>query len=164
MIVGGASCPAKVISTFDQDYGVTVNHVWGMTELSPLASVCHLDRKHDDYDKKQKHDVQAKQGRAVPGIDWRIVDAEGKELPWDGHASGELHVRGPWVIERYFNNERSPLIEGWFPTGDVATIDEDGYMQVTDRSKDVIKSGGEWISSIELENIAMSHPCVLKLP
>ena len=105
--------------------------------------------------------VQAKQGRAVYGVDMKIVDDERQELPWDGKASGELLVRGPWIIGSYFKGEGGdPLVDGWFPTGDVATIDADGYMQITDRSKDVIKSGGEWIGSIDLENIAMAHPKV----
>jgi acyl-CoA synthetase (AMP-forming)/AMP-acid ligase II len=105
--------------------------------------------------------VQAKQGRAVFGVDMKIVDEEGEELPWDGKTSGELLVRGPWIIANYFKGEGGdPLVDGWFPTGDVATIDEDGFMQITDRSKDVIKSGGEWIGSIDLENIAMAHPAV----
>jgi 3-(methylthio)propionyl---CoA ligase len=98
----------------------------------------------------------------VYGVDWKIVDGDGNELPWDGKAFGDLHVRGPWVIRQYFKGETSPLVNGWFPTGDVATIDPDGYMQITDRSKDVIKSGGEWIGSIDLENVAMSHPAVLE--
>ena len=103
----------------------------------------------------------AKQGRAVFGVDMRIVDPEGKELPWDGQASGDLQVKGPWIISRYFKDEGGdPLVDGWFPTGDVATIDADGFLQITDRSKDVIKSGGEWISSIDVENIAMAHPAV----
>ena len=106
--------------------------------------------------------MQAKQGRAVFGVDMKIVDDEGKELPWDGKASGELMVRGPWIIASYFKGEGGDVRceDGWFPTGDVATIDADGYMQITDRSKDVIKSGGEWIGSIDLENIAMAHPAV----
>jgi fatty-acyl-CoA synthase len=131
-----------------------------MTEISPLASLCRLDGKHLERSKEEQRSVQAKQGRVVPGIDWRITDSDGQDLPWDGRASGHLMVRGPWVIDSYSKSESSPLIDGWFPTGDVATIDADGYMQITDRSKDVIKSGGEWISSIDLENLAMSHPCV----
>ena len=110
----------------------------------------------------ERYAVMAKQGRAIYGVDMKIVDDDGKELPWDGKTSGDLLVRGPWIVARYFKGEGgNPLdADGWFPTGDVATIDADGYMQITDRSKDVIKSGGEWIGSIDLENIAMAHPAV----
>jgi acyl-CoA synthetase (AMP-forming)/AMP-acid ligase II len=115
---------------------------------------------HDALAPAQRRALQARQGRAVFGIDLKIVDAEGAELPWDGQAAGELMVRGPWVVSEYLKGDASPLVDGWFPTGDVATIDADGFMQITDRSKDVIKSGGEWIGSIDLENIAMAHPAV----
>jgi fatty-acyl-CoA synthase len=140
---------------------VQVLHAWGMTEMSPLGTVCTLKAKHDRLGAEEKLGVQAKQGRAVFGVDLKIVGDDGKELPRDGKASGELMVRGPWIICSYFKGEGgNPLQDGWFPTGDVATIDSDGYMQITDRSKDVIKSGGEWIGSIDLENIAMAHPAV----
>ena len=111
--------------------------------------------------KEEREALQAKQGRAIYGVDMRIVGEDGREMPWDGKAFGNLEVRGPWVIKSYFKGEGGdPLHGGWFPTGDVATLDADGYMQITDRSKDVIKSGGEWISSIDLENIAMAHPAI----
>jgi fatty-acyl-CoA synthase len=132
-----------------------------MTEMSPLGTVCTLKPKHQGLSAEQRMAVQAKQGRAVFGVDMKIVGEEGQELPRDGKASGELMVRGPWIISNYFKGEGGdPLVDGWFPTGDVSTIDADGFMQITDRSKDVIKSGGEWIGSIDLENIAMAHPCV----
>jgi fatty-acyl-CoA synthase len=132
-----------------------------MTEMSPLGTVCTLKNKHLPMDSAEKMNVRLKQGRGIYGVDMKIVDDTGKELPWDGKASGDLLVKGPWVISEYFKGEsRSPLVDGWFPTGDVATIDPDGYMQITDRSKDVIKSGGEWISSIDVENVAMAHPAV----
>jgi fatty-acyl-CoA synthase len=132
-----------------------------MTEMSPLGTVCTLKNKHLSLDSAEKMKVRLKQGRGIFGVDMKIVDGDGQSLPWDGKAYGDLLVKGPWIISDYFKGEGgSPLVDGWFPTGDVATIDPDGYMQITDRSKDVIKSGGEWISSIDVENIAMSHPAV----
>jgi 3-(methylthio)propionyl---CoA ligase len=146
---------------FQDRYDVQVLHAWGMTELSPLGTVCTLKRSHDTLAAEHRLAVQAKQGRAVFGIDMKIVDDEGRSLPHDGKSAGELLVRGPWVLSRYYKDAGgNPLVDGWFPTGDVATIDTDGFMQITDRSKDVIKSGGEWIGSIDLENIAMAHPAV----
>ena len=149
-----------MIRAFEGDYDVEVVHAWGMTELSPIGTLSRLKTKHRDLPIVQKRKVLAKQGKSIYGIDMRIVNAEGEVLPWDGTTSGDLEVRGHWVINSYFNVDKSPLHDGWFPTGDVATIDVDGYMQITDRSKDVIKSGGEWISSIDLENVAMGHPAV----
>ncbi|HEX5373492.1 MAG TPA: 3-(methylthio)propionyl-CoA ligase [Aquabacterium sp.] len=159
-VIGGAACPPAMIRTFENDYGVEVVHAWGMTELSPLGTLGRLKTKHANMTKEERQKVLEKQGKSVFGVDMRIVDADGKVLPWDGKTSGDLEVRGHWVIDSYFNIDKSPLHDGWFPTGDVATIDEDGYMQITDRSKDVIKSGGEWISSIDLENVLMAHPAV----
>jgi 3-(methylthio)propionyl---CoA ligase len=160
-VIGGSACPPAMIKSFRDDYGVTVLHAWGMTEMSPLGTVCNLKLKHSASDKDAQLAVQLKQGRAVFGVEMKIVDAEGKELPWDGSAAGDLLVKGPWIVSGYFKGEGGdPRIDGWFPTGDVATIDADGFMQITDRSKDVIKSGGEWISSIDIENIAMAHPAV----
>ena len=160
-VIGGATCPPAMMEAFEDKYGVQVIHVWGMTELSPIGTVGKLKGKHVNLDAVQRRALQAKQGRSLYGIDMKIVDEDGGELPRDGQTSGELMVRGPWVISAYFKNEGGdPLVDGWFPTGDVATIDADGFMQITDRSKDVIKSGGEWIGSIDLENIAMAHPAV----
>jgi fatty-acyl-CoA synthase len=165
-VVGGAACPPAMLETFEDTYGVQVIHAWGMTELSPLGTVGILKGSQLTWPKEQRRAVQAKQGRAIFGVDMKIVDAEGEELPWDGKTSGDLLVRGPWVVASYFNAANdSPLVadasgNGWFPTGDVATIDAEGFMTITDRSKDVIKSGGEWIGSIDLENIAMAHPAV----
>jgi fatty-acyl-CoA synthase len=160
-VIGGSACPPAMITAFNDVYGVEVLHAWGMTEISPLGTVCTLKNKHLALTSEEKMKVRLKQGRSIYGVDMKIVDGEGKELPWDGAACGDLLVRGPWVISAYYMGEGgSPLINGWFPTGDVATIDPDGYMQITDRSKDVIKSGGEWISSIDVENIAMAHPAV----
>jgi fatty-acyl-CoA synthase len=155
-----------MMKTFQEGYDVQVLHAWGMTEMSPVGTVATLKSSHLEQGHEAQFAVQSKQGRAVYGVDMKVVGDDGQELPWDGHSSGELMVRGPWIIESYFKGEGGdPLVKdaqgrGWFPTGDVATIDDQGFMQITDRSKDVIKSGGEWIGSIDLENIAMAHPKV----
>jgi 3-(methylthio)propionyl---CoA ligase len=160
-VIGGSACPPAMITAFREDYGVDVLHAWGMTELSPLGTLCTLKNKHASLPEGEQMKLRMKQGRCIFGIDMKIVDADGRELPHDGKAAGDLLVKGPWVIANYFKSEGGdPLVDGWFPTGDVATIDADGFMQITDRSKDVIKSGGEWISSIDVENIAMAHPAV----
>jgi fatty-acyl-CoA synthase len=159
-IIGGSACPAAMIHKFQTDYDVQVLHGWGMTEMSPVGAVGALKPRHLALSDAERRAIQAKQGRAPFGVDLKTTDAEGRELPRDGQTPGELMVRGAWVISAYFNCDDEPLRDGWFPTGDVATIDADGYVQITDRSKDLIKSGGEWISSIELENIAMAHPAV----
>jgi len=161
VIVGGSACPPSMIERFEKGYGVEVLHAWGMTEMSPLGTVAQLKAKHRDAAPEDLLQVKVTQGRIVPGVDMKIVDGAGKELPWDGVAFGDLMVRGSWVASSYFRGAGGDILrDGWFPTGDVATIDSDGYMKITDRSKDVIKSGGEWISSIELENIAVGHPAV----
>ncbi len=164
-VIGGSACPPAMIEAFQNEYGVRVLHAWGMTEMSPLGTLCSLKNKHLDLPEDERMKILLKQGRAIFGVDMKIVDGEGRELPWDGKAYGDLLVKGPWIVDRYYRAAGSPLVpdaqgRGWFPTGDVATIDPDGYMQITDRSKDVIKSGGEWISSIDIENIAMAHPAV----
>ena len=164
-VIGGSACPPAMITAFSENYGVEVLHAWGMTEMSPLGTLCTLKNKHDSLSDAEKMNIRLKQGRAIYGVDMKIVDEAGNELPWDGKTFGDLLVRGPWVVREYFKGEGGdPLVyshgKGWFPTGDVGTIDADGYLQITDRSKDVIKSGGEWISSIEVENIAVAHPAV----
>jgi 3-(methylthio)propionyl---CoA ligase len=164
-VIGGSACPPAMMKTLQDDFGVQVIHAWGMTELSPLGTLSTLMSKHLDLPQEAQQRLLEKQGRVIYGVDIAIADDNGASLPWDGVASGNLVVRGAWVISSYFGRTQSPLMSldgepGWFPTGDVATIDADGFMQITDRSKDVIKSGGEWISSIELENIAMGHPAV----
>ncbi|MDH4050219.1 MAG: 3-(methylthio)propionyl-CoA ligase, partial [Rubrivivax sp.] len=160
-VIGGSACPPAMIRTFQEKYQVSVLHAWGMTEMSPLGTVCSFRNKHLAMSDEQRLALQTKQGQAIFGVDMKIVDEAGKELPWDGKSTGELLVKGPWIIDKYFKDEGGdPLVDGWFPTGDVAHIDADGYMQITDRAKDVIKSGGEWIGSIDLENIAMAHPKV----
>ncbi len=166
-VIGGSACPPAMIQTFMDDYGVEVLHAWGMTELSPLGTLCTLKNKHLKLSEPEQMKIRLKQGRVIFGVDMKIVDDAGKDLPHDGKAFGDLLVKGPWVVAEYFKGEGgSTLVKDahgieWFPTGDVATIDADGYMQITDRSKDVIKSGGEWISSIDIENIAVAHPSVL---
>ncbi|HET9025666.1 MAG TPA: 3-(methylthio)propionyl-CoA ligase, partial [Burkholderiaceae bacterium] len=160
-VIGGSACPPAMTRAFQERYNVQVLHAWGMTEMSPLGTVCTLKRQHESMPAEQRLALQAKQGRTVFGVDMKIVDGDGKELPRDGKAAGELLVRGPWIIASYFKGEGgNRLVDGWFPTGDVSTIDADGFMQITDRSKDLIKSGGEWIGSIDLENIAVAHPAV----
>jgi fatty-acyl-CoA synthase len=161
-VIGGSACPPAMIEAFRQDYGVDVLHAWGMTEMSPLGTLCTLKNKHLDLPAEAQMKLRLKQGRCIFGVDMKIVNDAGEELPNDGKTYGDLLVKGPWIIREYYKQEGpAPLVDGWFPTGDVATIDEDGFMQITDRSKDVIKSGGEWISSIDIENIAMGHPDVL---
>jgi fatty-acyl-CoA synthase len=166
-VIGGSACPPAMMKTFEERYSVHVLHAWGMTEMSPVGTVATLKSSHAGLDHAGKFAIQSKQGRSVYGVDMKIAGDDGQELPWDGKHSGELMVRGYWIIQHYFKNEGgNPLVkdahgDGWFPTGDVAMIDPEGYMQITDRSKDVIKSGGEWIGSIDLENIAMAHPKVL---
>ncbi len=161
VVIGGSAAPPAMIRTFQEEYGVQVLHAWGMTEMSPLGTVCTFKAKHAKASKEERCALQNKVGRVIFGVDTRIVGEDGDELPHDGKAFGDLQVRGPWVVKGYFKAEGGdPLRDGWFPTGDVVTIDPDGYVQITDRSKDVIKSGGEWISSIDLENIAIAHPAV----
>jgi acyl-CoA synthetase (AMP-forming)/AMP-acid ligase II len=160
-VVGGSACPPAMMKTFRNQYGIEVVHAWGMTEMSPLGTTCTLQMKHMSLPDDKQQAILETQGHAIFGVDMKIVDDEGKELPWDGKTYGNLLVKGPWTISSYYKNEGGDVLQdGWFPTGDVATINSDGYMQITDRSKDVIKSGGEWIGSIDLENIAMAHPAV----
>ncbi len=164
-VIGGSACPPAMITAFQDDYGVDVLHAWGMTEMSPLGTLCTLKNKHLDLPKDEQMKILQKQGRAIYGVEMKIVNDAGDEQPWDGKSYGDLLVRGPWIVDSYYKGSGNPLVRGadgygWFPTGDVATIDPEGYMQITDRSKDVIKSGGEWISSIDIENIAMANPAV----
>ena len=159
-VIGGSACPPAMYDRFVDQFGVQVLHAWGMTEMSPLGTVGVL--KNQKADEQTQRSQLLKQGRPVFGVDMKIVDDAGVTQPWDGKASGNLLVRGPWILSDYYRSgAASPLVDGWFPTGDVATIDTQGFMQITDRSKDVIKSGGEWISSIDIENIAMAFPGVM---
>jgi len=160
-VIGGSACPAAMMKTFRERYGIEVVHAWGMTETSPLATTGKLLARHDSLPEPERQAVLGKQGTAIFGVDIKIVNDEGRELPWDGETAGNLMAKGPWVVERYYRNPAPAAdSDGWFNTGDVATIDDDGYLKITDRNKDVIKSGGEWISSIELENLVMAHPAV----
>ncbi|WP_169569905.1 3-(methylthio)propionyl-CoA ligase [Sneathiella limimaris] len=163
-VIGGSAAPRSMIETFVNEYGVNVIHAWGMTEMSPLGTTGNLLKKHQDLPGDKQIDIRLKQGRTVFNVDLKIVDDEGNEQPRDGVAFGRLLVRGPWITSGYFKAEGGSVVdeEGWFDTGDVATLDPDGYMQITDRSKDVIKSGGEWISSIDVENEAVGCPGIVE--
>jgi acyl-CoA synthetase (AMP-forming)/AMP-acid ligase II len=162
-VIGGSACPPAMMKTLRHKYGIEVVHAWGMTEMSPLGTCATLQAHHYELPEESQQAMLEKQGHVIFGVDMKIVDDAGHELPWDGKTYGNLLVKGPWVIQEYYKGEGGDVLEdGWFPTGDVATIDDDGYMQITDRSKDVIKSGGEWIGTIDLENIAMAHPAVLQ--
>jgi len=162
LVIGGSAAPPAMIRAFDERFGITVLHAWGMTEMSPLGTVNTPKAKHLGFSAAARDALRLNQGRPLFGVDMKIVDEVGRELPRDGKAFGDLLVRGPWIVSGYYKGEGGDVLRegGWFPTGDVATLDADGYMQITDRSKDVIKSGGEWISSIDLENQAMAHPGV----
>jgi fatty-acyl-CoA synthase len=160
LVIGGAACPPALIETYKRDFGVDVVQLWGMTETSPLGVVSAPKAHQTDLHGAALDAFRAKQGRTVFGARLKIVDDEGEALPHDGESSGHLLIQGWWVAERYFRAEESATKDGWFATGDVATIDSDGFMRITDRAKDVIKSGGEWISSIDLENAAVAHPAV----
>ncbi|MEM9551517.1 MAG: long-chain-fatty-acid--CoA ligase [Pseudomonadota bacterium] len=158
-VVGGSACPPSMITQFREEYGVDTIHAWGMSEMSPLGSVNMPLAKHRDLPLEDQYRVRENQGRPPFGVDLKIVDDDGKDLPQDGSAQGELMVKGHWVLDSYFQMGDQDLLEdGWFGTGDVATLDPDGFLTIKDRSKDIIKSGGEWISSVELENIAIGHP------
>lgn len=160
LVIGGSACPLPVIEAFERDYGVEIGHAWGMTETSPIGLFNAPKPETLGLDEAERLALKRKQGRLVPGIRLRIADAEGRDVPADGVAFGEILVRGPWVAAAYFGRDDDPAFtpDGWFRTGDVATIDGSGYVEIVDRAKDVIKSGGEWISSIALENIAVGHP------
>jgi acyl-CoA synthetase (AMP-forming)/AMP-acid ligase II len=162
VVIGGSAAPESMVLAFDDVCGATVVHAWGMTELSPIGAVCRLLPQHDALPEQARRRIQCTQGRAPFGVTLKIVDDDGRALPRDGKTSGNLKVRGHWVTAGYFGDEGSATLDaqGWFDTGDIATIDPDGYLHITDRAKDVIKSGGEWISSIDLENAACGHPAV----
>src|SRR6059058_2570971 len=161
VIIGGSACPRAVAKIFQDIYGVEVIHAWGMTEMSPLGTACTFKPEYAALAGDARLDIQQKQGQSPFMVEMKITDDAGKRLPWDGKTSGRLKVRGPCVARAYFKEDDALLDEeGFFDTGDVSTIDRYGYMQVTDRAKDVIKSGGEWISSIDLENLAVGHPKV----
>ena len=162
--VGGSACPRSLMEGFRNDFGVWITHAWGMTETTPLGSLCGLKPHLRNLPAEEELQYRLKQGTPAPYVEVRIVDESGKELPWDGVAFGELQIRGPWIVKGYHNDPRSAecFQDGWFRTGDVSTIDPEGYLQLVDRTKDVVKSGGEWISSVDLENAIMMHPGVLE--
>lgn len=159
VIIGGAAAPLQMIKDFDQKHDAFVVHAWGMTEMSPIGTINAYNGIMAALPEEERYQLQRKQGRPVFGVEIKICDDDGNELPRDGKTFGRLLVRGPWIVNGYYNNDDTSSFEnGWFDTGDVATIDENSYMNIVDRSKDVIKSGGEWISSIDLENAAVGHP------
>ena len=163
--IGGSAAPKSLLQDFDKKYGAFMLHAWGMTEMSPLGTVCRPRSYTDSLPEEERYAIRAKQGALVAGVDMRIVDDAGKVQPWDGKSVGEIQVRGPWITSGYYNNPAGAVQfteDGWFRTGDVATIDPEGYVQITDRTKDLIKSGGEWISSVDLETTIMGHPKVLE--
>ncbi len=163
--IGGSAAPKAMQLAFRKQFGVTMSHAWGMTEMTPLGTIARLKSYMHGWSEDAQYDVRARVGYPSVGVDARIVDEAGEELPWDGESMGELQVRGPWVLGAYYDNPASTdrfTRDGWFRTGDVATIDAEGYVQITDRTKDLIKSGGEWISSVDVENMIMSHPKVLE--
>ena len=157
--------PAALIEAFERDFGIHVIHAWGMTETAPIGSIAKLTSAMSDLPSQEQLRLRSKQGMPPAGIEMRIRDEAGRELPWDGTSVGEVEVRGPWVASRYFENPEGDVSfteDGWFRTGDVGTMDAHGFMQITDRAKDLIKSGGEWISSVDLENAIMGHPDVVE--
>jgi fatty-acyl-CoA synthase len=162
VVIGGSACPRAITQKFQDIYGVEVIHAWGMTEMSPLGSLCTLKPEYASLEGDARLDIQQKQGHPPFMVEMKIEDDAGRSVAWDGKSFGRLMVRGPAVARSYYRGEDSDILDpdGFFDTGDVATIDPYGYMQITDRSKDVIKSGGEWISSIDLENLAVGHPKV----
>jgi acyl-CoA synthetase (AMP-forming)/AMP-acid ligase II len=160
VVIGGSAAPRSMIEAFEAKYGVSVGHIWGMTEINPIGSMGTPKASMEGMDYQDQLDLKMKQGRGMWGVDLKITDDEGNRLPWDGETAGHLMVRGPWVVSEYYKGEGGQILdeEGFFDTGDIANIDSYGYVQLTDRAKDVIKSGGEWISSIDLENTAVGHP------
>jgi acyl-CoA synthetase (AMP-forming)/AMP-acid ligase II len=162
MMIGGSAAPRSMLEKFEEVYKVRMAHGWGMTELSPVGTLFNYKRDMATWPAEQRYALQAKSGRPLYGVDLKIIDDQGRELPRDGESAGNLLARGPWVVAGYFKGEGQDALtpDGWFRTGDIATMDAEGFIQITDRSKDLIKSGGEWISSIALENIAMAHPAV----
>jgi fatty-acyl-CoA synthase len=165
MIVGGSAAPAALIDGFKKRHNLVVTHAWGMTEMSPIGTVARLKHEMESWTADQQLAIEATQGYPVPLVELRHTADDGTILPWDGSSMGELEVRGPWVASSYYNNTEQQerfTPDGWFKTGDIVTINSAGYITITDRSKDVIKSGGEWISTIALENALMAHPAVLE--
>ena len=169
-IIGGSALSLATLQEFDEVHDVNVIHAWGMTEMSPMGTTNIPTPEMENMSKEEKYAIQLKQGRPIYGVELKVVDDAGNDLPHDGESQGHLLVRGPWILQKYFKAEKDAVdAEGWFDTGDISVLDEDGYMTIKDRAKDVIKSGGEWISSIDLENAAFGHPevaeaCVVGIP
>ncbi len=165
ILVGGAAASQTLVDSFEKDLGLPILHAWGMTETSPIGTVSRLKSTMQDWTDEQKLAVRLKQGIPVVGVEVRILDDHGQDLPWDGEHAGELVVRGPWIASSYYNNpggDGAFTADGWFRTGDIAMIDRHGYVQITDRKKDLIKRKGEWISSVDMENLVLAHPGVLE--
>lgn len=164
MVVGGSAAPRSMIEAFQKKHNLKILHAWGMTETSPIGTICNLRREVGEMSEDEQFAIRARQGIPSPGVEVRIMNDEGKEVAWDGKTFGELQVRGPWVVGAYYNDPRSDeaFADGWFRTGDVVTMSTDGYMQIVDRTKDLVKSGGEWISTVEIESTIMGHPSVLE--
>lgn len=165
IVVGGSAAPRAMIEAYQKRFGIKILHAYGMTEATPLVTVCRLKPEMADQPEEKQYDVRSKQGRLAPGLEMRVVElGSGKDAPWDGKTIGELWLRGPWIADEYYQEERTKetFIDGWYHTGDVVTVDEDGYINILDRTKDVVKSGGEWISSVELENALMGMPGVVE--
>jgi len=160
-ICGGSAAPVKLLRDFQERHGVVIHHAWGMTETSPI---CTLSRPSPEIEQEEYWRLRAMQGRAVAWVELRLIGADGEEVPWDGSSTGEIEVRGPWIAARYYNDSSGDekFGDGWLRTGDIGSLDRNGYLRITDRVKDVIKSGGEWISSVELENEVMAHPDVVE--
>ena len=165
ILVGGAACARTLMESFEKDFGVPVLHAWGMTETSPIGTMGRLKSTMSDWTYEQQMAVRLKQGIPVVGVEAKILGEQGQDLPWDGEQAGELVVRGPWIAKSYYHNPGAAgsfTADGWFRTGDIATIDRHGYVQITDRKKDLIKRKGEWISSVDMENLVLAHPGVLE--
>ena len=163
--IGGSAAPRSLIEAFDKKFDATMMHAWGMTEMSPIGTLARLKSYMREWPEDEQYAIRAKQGYVVAGVELRIVNDDGEEQPWDGQSMGEIQVRGPWVLKSYYDYPEASdrfTEDGWFRTGDVAVIDPEGYIQITDRTKDLIKSGGEWISSIDVESMIMGHPKVLE--
>ena len=160
VLSGGSAVPLTMIAKFDEVYGIELRQGWGMTETTAVATLGCLNKEQLQWEPRRRHEAAANCGKTVFGIDIKVVAEDGSTLPRDGKSQGELLVRGQWIVSGYYKGESSPLRDGWFPTGDIATIDPDGVLQIRDRVKDLIKTGGEWISSIDVENTAIAHPCV----
>jgi fatty-acyl-CoA synthase len=164
VLSGGSAVPVSLIQTYREKLGVKLTQAYGMTEATPLISVNRRKSNLDGLSSKEQLQLAGKQGLMVPGLEMKLVDDQGQELPWDGEHRGELLFRGPWVADEYYNDPRSSdtFIDGWYHSGDIASVDEDGYIQIRDRVKDMVKSGGEWISSVDLETAIIAHPAVLE--